>query len=166
MSSRVDQLRRAFDDSFAEPVADGQAVLERFLAIGTGGGDHAVRLQEISGIYTGRKIVPVPSTVPELAGLVGLRGALVPVYSLDLLLGEAGDGEAPRWLVVAGGVGFCFARFDGYVQSAPEDLLVGIDARGARQEALRVAGKARPIVGLDAIVERIRARVQALEHKE
>lgn len=167
MSSRAEQLRRSFDQSFAEPAVVSQTVLERFLAIGTSGGDHAVRLGEITGLFTGRKIVSVPSAIGELAGVIGLRGALLPVYSLDLLLGATSSKEEPqRWLVVANEVGFSFARFDGYVQAAPSDVIAGMDAAGRAHETLRVAGKDRPIVTLASLVERIRTRVRALEQKE
>jgi hypothetical protein len=72
----------------------------------------------------------------------------------------------PRWLVVAGEVGFSFGRFDGYVQAAPADVIAGKDATGAMHETLQVAGKARPIVTLASMVEKIRMRVFALEQKE
>lgn len=166
MTSRVEQLRRAFDDAFAEPVSEQRTALEQFLAIGVGQRDQAVRLREIDGLFAGRKVVPVPSSMPELAGLVGLRGTPVPVYSLELLLGQEAAPERPRWFLVAGGVGFAFSRFDGYVQALKSDVIAGTSASGIAHETLQIADTSRPIVTLAALLERIRARVRAQEHKE
>lgn len=165
-TSRVELLRRAFDQSFAEPVAESRVELERFLAIAIGEQEHAIRLAEIGGLFTARKIVPVPSAVSELSGIVGLRGALVPVYALSALLGHSVSHEPVRWFVTVGTVGFSFSRFDGYVQAATGDVVAGRDANGVAHETLQVAGRPRPIVTLAAMVERIVLRVRALEHKE
>ena len=65
-----------------------------------GGAPFAFRLAEIAGVAVDRKLTSLPSPVPELLGLAGLRGRLVPVYSLTALLGGTPEGTAGRWLVL------------------------------------------------------------------
>jgi chemotaxis signal transduction protein len=60
----------------------------------------AVRVLETAGIMAARPIVAVPSPRRELLGVSGIRGAVVPIYSLARLLGRADD-AAPRWIVLA-----------------------------------------------------------------
>jgi chemotaxis signal transduction protein len=111
LESRVAELRRGFDESFAVPPQMHDAALEQMLAITLQGERYAIRINEISGLAVPKgKVLPVPSSVPELLGLTGIRGTVVPVFSLALLLGfgqsanasaeDTGSGEA-RWLVFA-----------------------------------------------------------------
>ena len=109
LESRVAELRRLFDESFAAPPQRHDAALEQMLAITLQGERYAIRVSEISGLALPKgKVLPVPSSVPELLGLTGVRGTVVPVFSLALLLGlgqsasaSAEDTELgePRWLV-------------------------------------------------------------------
>src|SRR6185312_2949550 len=125
MSERVIALRHAFDEAFrraAHELADDRA---RLLRLRVGGDAYAFRLDEIASFAAARRIVPLASAVPGLLGLAGLRGTLVPVYSLAALLGRAADDEAPRWFVLCGGaepVALAFARFEGYVETARGEL--------------------------------------------
>ncbi|HXU69702.1 MAG TPA: chemotaxis protein CheW [Polyangia bacterium] len=135
MSERVIALRHAFDEAFrraAHELADDRA---RLLRLRVGGDAYAFRLDEIASFAAARRIVPLASAVPGLLGLAGLRGTLVPVYSLAALLGRAADDEAPRWFVLCGGaepVALAFARFEGYVETARGELrgsVVQLDRR-------------------------------------
>jgi len=77
---RVSELREAFDRRFAEPAgADAGATQDDFLTITIGADPYAMRLSEVAGLYLTPRITPLPGSVPALLGLVGLRGALVPV---------------------------------------------------------------------------------------
>ncbi len=109
LESRAAELRRAFDETFAAPPQTHDAALEQMLAITIQGERYAIRVSGISGLAVPKgKVLPVPSSVPELLGLTGIRGTVVPVFSLAWLLGfgqsaaalaeDTGLGE-PRWLV-------------------------------------------------------------------
>src|SRR5436309_1156564 len=89
-SARVSELRRAFDGTFAKAIrtAGGEAQEEDLLAVRIFTHAYAIRVAEIAGIITSRKIVPVPSRRFELLGVAGLRGGLIPVYHLGALLGH------------------------------------------------------------------------------
>lgn len=95
-------LRAEFDAAFQAPPRaedpDGVAVLAARL----GPDLLAVRVLELAGIVPARPIVPVPSRRPELLGLCGIRGAVVPVYALARLLRRADPQEPARWLLLAG----------------------------------------------------------------
>jgi chemotaxis signal transduction protein len=116
LTSAAAALRREFDAKFAAlPVtaADGG---EPLLAIRVARDHYALRLRDVRGLITARKIVPLPSRSSELLGIAGLRGGLVHVYSLAVLLGHPVDGGAARWWVLAGtdrAIAFAFHEFQG-----------------------------------------------------
>jgi twitching motility protein PilI len=93
---------------------------------------YGVRLGDI-GLLIGRDtlseviaqaaIYPIPNTPPWLAGLMNLRGNLVPVFDLHLLLGLEPPADRPRrFLLVLG-------RGDGavgmYVDGLPQAVATG-----------------------------------------
>jgi chemotaxis signal transduction protein len=158
-------LRNSFDQSFAVAAASKLERLEGLLAIRVGGDPYVLRLSGISGLYTDRRIVAVPSPVVELLGIVGLRGTMAPVYDLAALL-RYPPATSPRWMVFAGGgsqpVGFAFEGFDAHVQ-VPEGSLVSDADRAASAAAtrhvrgsVRVAGELRLIIQIASVVETIR----------
>ena len=113
------ELRRAFDASFAVPARGRVADVERLLRLHFGADGYALRLADIGGLSAARKIVPIDSAIPEVLGLAGIRGNLVPVYSLSMLLGYGTETEPPRWFVACGSsepIAFGFASLDGYVE--------------------------------------------------
>jgi chemotaxis signal transduction protein len=107
----------------------------------------------------------VPGPLPELLGIVGLRGAIVPVYDLRLLLGHTPAGP-PRWLVLAAGgqVALAFDHLEGHI-------VVAADAIVAEPGAVIGAPPARELVSLPrgdrcvlhrvpSLVDEIAARVR------
>ena len=53
-----------------------------------GGDPHALRINDIAGLYADMKITPCPSPVPAVArSSPAFRGEVVPVYDLAALLG-------------------------------------------------------------------------------
>jgi chemotaxis signal transduction protein len=112
------ELRDAFDRARAIPFASQAGErMESLLAIRVCGDPYAVRISEISGLANDRKIVALPSAMPELIGLAGIRGALIPVYSLASLLGYSAEVVPGRWLALSGTgepVGLVFSQFEGY----------------------------------------------------
>jgi purine-binding chemotaxis protein CheW len=116
-------LRAEFVRGFAEPGRPRAATGEAFLAIRAGGAPRAIALAEIAGLFVDRRITPVPTSITGLLGLVGLRGAMVPVYDLRVLLG-ANPVDEPRWLVTAAvaTVAFAFDGFDGHLRLHDGDV--------------------------------------------
>ncbi|MBV8465796.1 MAG: chemotaxis protein CheW [Burkholderiales bacterium] len=93
------ELRGTFDDAFAHPYSASAQAVENILAIRVRDDAYALRLTEIAGLVDGRTIVPVPSPLPALLGVVGVRGQVVPVYDLGFVLGYAPATTVPRWMV-------------------------------------------------------------------
>lgn len=101
-SDRVAELRRAFDESFAAPPSAGKEEAEDLLCFRIRGDGYALRVHEIAGLAPAGRVLPLPSRTPELLGVAGHRGSLVPVYSLAGLLGYGPGRETPRWLALVG----------------------------------------------------------------
>jgi chemotaxis signal transduction protein len=163
---RVSELRRAFDSSFADPPPAVDRAREDLLDVRVGSAAYALRVSEVSGLFADTRITPVPTFVPELLGVAGFRGSVLPVYSLAALLGQSVDaGATPRWLVVAAGaqVGLAFDEFRGHVR-VRRDAVVPQAHRGAAMPHVRdlvvVGHDARPIVSVTSVLDAIAARAR------
>jgi purine-binding chemotaxis protein CheW len=160
MSETAAGLRLAFDRSFSQATSTDIAVIHKLLAVRVGSRPYLVRLAEVSGLFADKKITWLPSPLPELLGLAGLRGAVLPVYDLGSLLG-APKAAAPRWLLVTAPtpVGLAFDHFDGYVSVRPEDIVPEIRAEPRARhvlEVVRAVDLARPLVSLTSVLESIK----------
>lgn len=102
VGDRVQQVRAAFDRSFAQPPQRRTSDGEELLAVRAGGRAYALRLPETAGLFPDRPVTALPGPVPALVGVAGFSGTVVPVYDLGALLGHPG-GDTPRWLVLAAG---------------------------------------------------------------
>lgn len=112
----IEELKRAFDRSFAAPPPGDPPPLEDFLAVTVGGAPFAIRLRDLKGIAEARSVVPIPSRRPELLGLAGVRGVPVPVFRLSALLGLH-DEDPPRWILLCGDLlGLAIPALDGYLR--------------------------------------------------
>lgn len=163
LSRRVEELRRAFDDSFAAPWPTPEAHdRERMLALRVFKDTYLVRLAEVSGLAGVRSIVPVPSEAPALLGVTAFRGRIVPLFSLALLLGYPAEGDPPRWFVLVAEetprrasfreepVGLAFHDLEGQVLLSPSDICP-IEAQRARphlQQAVRSGTELRPVISI------------------
>jgi purine-binding chemotaxis protein CheW len=159
VSGRAEELRQAFDRSFAAAPTVRAGTVEGLLTIRVGTNGYAVRLTDVSGLYADKKISPLPSPVPELRGIAGLRGTLLPVYDLGMLLGLP-RAAAARWLLVTAvtPVGLAFDGFEGYASVAPEALLqVRGDVRERHVREVLQTERARPVIHVPSILETIRA---------
>jgi chemotaxis signal transduction protein len=159
LSLHAAELARAFDASFAEAPHDETRAFEDVLAIRLGEDPHALRLSQVAGLFARRTIVPVPSPLPELLGLVSIRAAIVPVYDLSALLGRP-PRAAPRWLVLAAQapIALGFDELEGYRRLSPE-AFVAAPAKGAL-ELVRTGEELRPLLNLPQIIESIVARAE------
>jgi chemotaxis signal transduction protein len=174
-SDRVAALRLAFDRSFASVPAPANTSHLDLLAIRVGTTPYALRIAEIAGLFADKPIAPLPTMVPELLGIIGHRGAILPVYDLGALLGDpsiaATNGASPRWLALAAGkpIALAFARLDGHARIANDALVLqdgdahaGHD-RGDRtvrpvrhvREHARLDDRVRPIVSIASVLEAI-----------
>jgi purine-binding chemotaxis protein CheW len=108
-------LRAEFDHSFAALPAT-PAPTEELLAIRVGGDSYALRLRGVLELVAGHPVSRLPSATPHLLGLAGLRGGVVPVFSLTSLLGAAGGlpRETPRWLLLCAEEEPFALAFDGF----------------------------------------------------
>src|SRR5437764_764516 len=95
------ELRATFDQTFGLPfLSQGADRREDLLAIRLAGNAYAIKVREISGLANNRKIIALPSAIPELLGIAGIRGELVPVYSLAALMEVNRGSEGDRWLAL------------------------------------------------------------------
>lgn len=161
---RAAALRHAFDRSFAEPPPPAATACEDLLAIRVAGEPYALRLRDITGLLTTRKVVPVPAATPHLLGLAGVRGDLVPVFDLGALLGRGALAEPPRWLALCGvddRIALAFAEFEGHLR-VPQDALRPQDPRDAGprhvEGVVRTDLGARPVVAVPQVLTTIRNR--------
>jgi chemotaxis signal transduction protein len=164
VNERADALRRAFDQSFATApgTETDTAGVENLLAIRVGSHPYVLRLAEVSGLFADKKITWLPSPLPELRGIAGLRGMVLPVYDLGMLLGSA-RAAAPRWLLVTATtpVGLAFDGFDGYLSVRPETIVPEVRAEARERhvrEVVRTVDVVRPLVSLTSVLESIKSR--------
>jgi chemotaxis signal transduction protein len=157
--SAAEALRKQFDAAFAEPFAERTADVASFLAIRIDADEYALRVEEIRGFAAARKIVPVPSGVHALLGLAGIRGAVVPVFSLRALMGYTGGDERPRWFVLGGGavpIALAFEDFDGYLELPVSDVRpAGEPGRTFVREVLRIGDALRGVIALASMAKTI-----------
>jgi chemotaxis signal transduction protein len=165
MGATAATLRRHFDEAFAAPAASMAEALEHLLAIRVGSDPFALRLSEIAGLYVGVKVVPVPSPVSQLLGIVGIRGMMVPIYDMAALLRYPLEANS-RWFVLARAphpVGFAFDTFESHLQVSQASL-AGSNGEGPgtggtvqhMRGTVRAAGALRPIIHLASMLEIIR----------
>ena len=122
---------------------------------------YTVRPAHTGGLAKIRKIVPMPSRIPEMLGLTAFRGVILPVFDLAGLLGIPSDVGAPEWLLLSAGdpsLGLAFQEFEG--QEVRE--LPGGERRPEPRESgvelVRVGQAIRPVLDIPGLIESIRVR--------
>lgn len=153
---RAIELRDEFDRAFAEPARAAIADKEDLIGLRVGGQPYAIRLREIAGLYADRKVTRVPGGSAALRGIAGFRGALLPVYDLQALLGHASAAQ-PRWLVVAAAapIALAFEGFEGQLRVSRDEILLqetGADGSGHVREVVRTKGFLGPIMHLPSVI--------------
>jgi purine-binding chemotaxis protein CheW len=159
-SRDADALRAEFDTAFARasaPAASGVSLL----AIRIGGSPYAIRVLDARGLVPVSAVVPVPSGRPEVLGIVGLRGEILPVYGLARMVLGAED-DPPRWLILAGAtdrVGLGFTGFEGHLVAAQSELMPASGHAGTRHvRELYTGTPPRPVLDLASLVSAATAR--------
>jgi chemotaxis signal transduction protein len=163
-TGRAAEMRLAFDRGFADPVRFDTTGTESLLAIRAGAQACAIRLSEVTGLFADKKITRVPGSVAALLGIAGFRGAIVPVYSLQLLLGQSGDpagARTPRWLVIAAStpVALAFEAFEGQLRVLPDAILPRqsrLEMKSYAREFVQTQTVVRPIMHLPSVLDAIK----------
>jgi len=161
------ELRRAFDRAFAEPPrAAADDATEAVLELRAGTEACVVRVSEMRGLLARPTVVAVPGPLPELLGLAGLRGALLPVYSLAALQGQPITEGAPAWMLLVeadGLVGLAFEEMLGYFRLDRREIASLPRASGAAgtsggSQAARVGDALRPLIDVPSLVAGLKRR--------
>lgn len=161
-SAKLAALRQDFDQVFAGPYAAQAEERESLIALRIEGDRYGLSVREITGVAVAGKLVALPSRSPGLLGLTGIRGAIVPVYSLATLLGYSKVGETVRWLALSGvkeSLALALGEFEGYIR-VPKSAFHAPD-REARRHVHRfvLAGEAiRAIVNVSSILLEIQSK--------
>jgi chemotaxis signal transduction protein len=157
-------LRGAFDRGFADPRnLESVSVLDMLLIV-VAGSQYVIRLDEVTGLFADKAVTRLPGRLPELIGIAGFRGAVVPVYDLRTLLGHPRS-AASRWMVIAGrptAVGLAFDAFGRHLRVARDTLTKQTNGgRGDHaREAILLDGHMRPVISIPSILRSIAARAQ------
>jgi chemotaxis signal transduction protein len=170
VAAKAAELRNAFDRARAVPSATAAVErIENLLAIRVSGDAFAIRLSEISGLATDRKIVAFPSPIPELLGLAAVRGRLIPVYSLAALLGYSANTGQGRWLALCGTeepVGLAINDLEGYLRVPFTRVYTAEqndDVSAHVKHVVRAADMVRDIVSIPLLIEVIQRRCRTGE---
>ncbi|MBZ5617407.1 MAG: chemotaxis protein CheW [Acidobacteriia bacterium] len=152
------ELRSAFDESFALP-SRSREHQESVIQVRVGSEVFAIRTGHIAGLVKSKKIVPLPSRIPELRGLAALRGSLIPVYDLAALLGIPPGVSGPSWLVLVSCdtlIGLAFDGFEG--QQVPEWLSDQQSERQYVRQLVRIGSAVRAVLDIPGLAAAIRKR--------
>ena len=166
--NKAAQLRHAFDGSFALPPSPAPPENQDLLMIRVAGDPYAIRLCDIAEIVTDRSIVPVPSVTPDLLGLAGIHGGIVPVFGLSSILGYGPDPGSPRWMILCGAeepIALAFSDFEGYLRLPASALLADDNVSAPRDHVKYVSqvastpNGARAVISMALIMATIRNRI-------
>lgn len=160
-SERLDAMRRAFDQSYAVPPAGESASLERMIMIRLGGEPFVMRAGQITGLAKANRIVPLPSRIPEMLGLAGIRGTLVPVFDLAGILQLKSRTSTPSWLALVNCevcIALGFDEFNGQEELTPASLYADESHIPRRHVQLlaRIGSSVQPVIDVPSILEVIR----------
>lgn len=164
VTTKAAELRAAFDRSFASaPEGPTNGGTEPFLAIRIGTQPYAVAHSDVAALLADKRVMPLPSTASELLGVAGLRGAVVPIFSLAALLGLPTGEKAPRWILLATGeqAGFAFDAFEGHLDMSDSAIAVAQDqtrTATVRAGIITTAGL-RPILSIVSLLDQLLVRL-------
>ena len=166
--NKAAQLREAFDRTFALPPSQASPEVEDLLTIRVAGDPYAIRLLDIAEIFTGRIVVSVPAVTPDLLGLAGIHGGVVPVFGLSSILGYGPDPGSPRWMILCGSeepIALAFSDFEGYLRLPRSALHADENFRTTREHVKYVTQVAntpdgvRAVISISLILATIRNRI-------
>ncbi|WP_394778600.1 chemotaxis protein CheW [Undibacterium sp.] len=171
----LQELRSDFDTAFTREPESGSGRLENFLSLTVGGDPYALRVSQVSGLYSGRTITMLPSPLPELIGISGFRAQVTPVYDLASLLGYP-RATATRWIVVLrhdAPVALAFEAFDAHLSVGSGQITASDfsslqyrnssnnNSSSRLRNAIQADGAVLPIIDLPSLIKDIQQRVDA-----
>jgi len=166
--NKAAQLRQAFDRTFALPPSGASPEVEDLLTIRVAGDPYAIRLLDIAEIVTERRVVSVPAVTPDLLGLAGIRGGIVPVFGLSSILGYGPDSGAPRWMIICKSeepIALAFSDFEGYLR-LPASALHADENFGTTRDHVKYVNQfastpdgVRAVISIPLIMATIRNRI-------
>lgn len=151
-----DRLRQTFDAAFAAPPPPPAPASVDLIAIRSGADLYAFRLAAIAGLLARKRLMPAAGADPALLGIAGLRGKLVPVYSLARLLGAADADE--RWWVLVGAdspIAIAFAAFVSHERVKEDALAPSVGGPAHVEAVVRLASGPHALLALDPLARRI-----------
>lgn len=156
---RANELKRAFDQGFAQVPAPTSRNQVNLLAISLAGAPYALELKDIAGLYANKKITRIPARARGLLGVAGFRGAILPIYDLAALVGLPAS-ERPRWFAIVAGaeLAVAFETFDGHVSVPVESVIPNESQDGNRRHfshLLRSADGLRDVINLPSVLHPI-----------
>ncbi len=121
IEQRTAAVRVAFDDTFAEKPVEVRPERIAWIALRIEGVPYAIASRDTRGLVKLDRVVPIPSRASALRGVIGMRGAIVPVFDLGAVLGRrASGGMELRWAVLEGRespIAFGFGTLEGVFQT-------------------------------------------------
>jgi purine-binding chemotaxis protein CheW len=148
-------MRGDFDQSFAL-ARDTQGVTSKdLIGLELGTIAHAIRLSELAGLYAGRNVAPLPSTVAACIGIAGFRGSIIPVFDLASLLGLPRAPHA-RWLALAAGapVAFSFAGVAKHMR-VPREAIAATTSHGHVNAFADHEERVWAVVSISALIDEL-----------
>lgn len=164
LENKAAALRQAFDLSFALPPPPALPEVEDILTIRVAGDPYAILLRDITGMVAGRKVVPVSSSRPDVIGLAGIRGGVIPVFGLTSILGYAQAASASRWMILCGAeepIALAFSDFEGYLRLPKSSFHADGNLRATRTYVNQVASTeagVRAVIDIPLVVTTITIR--------
>lgn len=159
---RLADMQRSFDQSFARALVGEAESLARMIMIRLAGEPFLIRADQITGLVKAKRIVSLPSRIPELLGLAGIRGTLLPVFDLTAFLEPRARGSTPAWLALAGRdlpIALAFDEFEGQVELARASLYADESTPRRHVQLLaRIGSSVQPVIDIPSILEVIRKR--------
>ena len=157
------RLREEFDRTFAVAADLRRTQSSHLLAIRIGGDPYALLVSEITGLHPDRTVVPVPASIPEFSGIAGIRGELVPVYSLAAMMGYERPEKKLRWLALCGAgqmLGLAFDDFERHLTLSGHQITAAEQSNHAEhvQAIAHADDVARPIINIPSIAAAIARR--------
>lgn len=157
LPGQLEQLKLAFDQSFALPDMPIAAAKVTLIAVRVADRPFAIRNADILAVFKAADLTRVPSSIRSLLGLAQFRDDLLPVHDLGPLLGT--EATAGSWMVVerSAEAAFAFSSFEGPIEiDERADPSAPHEAAAPRRGIITSAGEMRPIVDLPSILATIR----------
>jgi chemotaxis signal transduction protein len=98
---KFEDLKRAFDLTFQQPLVERGQELVHLLIVRVATARFALKVADLAGLARAQTIVPIPGADSGLLGIAGLKGRMVAVYSLATMIGSQELSiEQNRWMVL------------------------------------------------------------------